>query len=126
MSSPMMTRMLGLPDGAASWAYAAVVTPPFNITDAASSELPLNNRSRRFNPACAPPSSDFPSFWFLLMTCLSVLDECAMPAGDQSHWSPRQRGCAMSSDRARRWHHGCCSPWGLRHVPLAAPMARLH
>jgi hypothetical protein len=44
--------------------------------DAANNnELPLNSRSRRFNPSsfCVIPLSGFPRAWFLLMTRLLQL-----------------------------------------------------
>src|SRR3984885_2518158 len=56
MSSPMMTTMLGfcpLAAGAGCCASAGLVSPTAASAEVATRELPLNNRSRRFNP---PPT----------------------------------------------------------------------
>ena len=58
MSSPMMTTMLGrCPAGAGAvagcCACAGLVSPTAESAEAATRELPLNSRSRRFNPALA-------------------------------------------------------------------------
>src|SRR5882757_6275476 len=55
MSSPMMTTMLGrCPAGAGAGvgccACAGLANPTAESADAATRELPLNRRSRRFNP----------------------------------------------------------------------------
>src|SRR6266481_1362263 len=58
MSSPMMTTILGrCPAGAGigCWACAGLVSPTAESAEAATRELPLNNRSRRFNPPLACP-----------------------------------------------------------------------
>src|ERR1700722_10917005 len=56
MSSPMTTTMLGLCPAVAGavagcWACAGLVSPTAENAEAATRELPLNRRSRRFNPA---------------------------------------------------------------------------
>src|SRR5438309_1575271 len=61
MSSPMMTTTLGrcpaaAGDGVGCCACAELVSPIAEIADAATRELPLNKRSRRFSP---PPT------WFV-------------------------------------------------------------
>jgi hypothetical protein len=67
MSSPMIMRMFGLRPGAGACAgvgccACAVWTAVADASaDAASSELPLRRRSRRFSPLfCGAPSWAFP------------------------------------------------------------------
>src|SRR6266850_237446 len=74
MSSPMMTTILGrCPAGAGigCWACAGLVSPTAESAEAATRELPLNNRSRRFNPppACPVLVSAFAETLSLLMAC---------------------------------------------------------
>src|SRR6267143_4524672 len=74
MSSPMMTTILGrCPAGAGigCWACAGLVSPTAVSAEAATRELPLNNRSRRFNPppACPVLVSAFAETLSLLMAC---------------------------------------------------------
>src|SRR4030081_2080754 len=59
-SSPMMTTMFGRCPAAAGavagcCACAGLVSPTAESAEAATRELPLNNRSRRFNPAPVGP-----------------------------------------------------------------------
>src|SRR5438876_12062195 len=94
-SSPMMTTMLGrcpaaAGDGVGCCACAEPVSPIAEIADAATRELPLNNRSRRFSP---PPVwfvsvSTVLEFSSLLMTHSSflfvVMYRSQRGAGDQN------------------------------------------
>src|SRR4051812_18993303 len=82
MSSPMMTTMLGLcPAGAGEaagcCACAEVVSPAAVRAEAATRELPLNRRSRRFIPAlesCVVLVSELSGFFSRLMT-YSLFDD---------------------------------------------------
>src|SRR5580704_3896820 len=75
MPSPMMTTIFGRCPlagvGAGCCACAAVPKPAPESADAVNNnEVPLNSRSRRFNPSPfgVMPCSDFPLTWSLLMT----------------------------------------------------------
>src|SRR3954462_4285805 len=93
MSSPMMTTMFGrcpagAGDGVACCACAESVSPTAASAEAATRELPLNNRSRRFIPLpdCGVASRELPDGSLLLMTCSSLL---------QCNWS-----CSLDASKA--------------------------
>src|SRR4029077_12829116 len=61
--------------GVGCCACAELVSPTAASAEAATRELPLNNRSRRFNPLpdCGVTSWESPGGSLLLMTCSSLL-----------------------------------------------------
>src|SRR5436190_22405889 len=93
MSSPMMTTMLGrcpagAGDGVGCCACAELVSPTAESAEAATRELPLSKRSRRFNPLpdCGVALWDSSGGRLLLITCSS---RCyAIGAVHLAHWKP--------------------------------------
>ena len=82
ISSPMMKTIFGCcPDGgvrAGCCACAVVVTPEPSNAVAATSDVPLNSRSRRLSPSlfCVMSSLDFPRIESLVMTRSLSVDFC--------------------------------------------------